>query len=46
MKKPIKKHRLGRFFVKDLFLVLMLACVISFGTGIYKAVAVRKHWRV
>lgn len=37
---------LVRYFVNDLFLVLVLACVISFGTGIYKAVAVRKQLRV
>lgn len=39
---------LVRYFVNDLFLflVVVLACVISFGTGIYKAVAVRKQLQV
>ncbi|MCM1119293.1 MAG: hypothetical protein NC543_08035 [bacterium] len=37
---------LVRYFVKDLFLVLILACVVSFGTGIYKAVVIRKQLRV
>lgn len=31
------------YFVKDLFFVLMFACVLLFGTGIYKVVVVRKN---
>lgn len=31
------------YFVKDLFFVLLFACAILFGTGIYKALAIRKY---